>query len=637
MKFIVGAVALFLSCILTLSAWAAFPGTLAYQGYLTTSAGDPVHATVPMTFALYGSPTGGTPLWSEFHSQESVQNGVYSVQLGAVTPLTLPFDTGYYLGVAVGSDPEMTPRLPLASVPTAFRARVADQLGQACADGEILKYQASTSTWNCAPLASATTGAAGADGKSILNGSGAPLPAIGSDGDFYLNLTNYTLFGPKTNSAWGTGVALVGPTGPAGAQGPAGPQGAQGVQGQQGVAGPQGVTGPQGPAGPPGPGLAWASVSGVVQLAQPNVGLVATDATNRTVITLPASPSLGDRFSVVGNGTGGWQVNAGSGQSIVTLGAGTLQRGLAWVNHLTSSNWSSVASSSDGRKLVVSASGTIYTSSDGGASWLQRSAQAVTVACSSDGSRIVAAGGWVFISGDFGATWTSIGATSINNLAASSDGSKLVASAIDGTLTTSSDYGATWTQRDIIRNWRGVASSADGVKLAAVVFGGNIYTSTDSGATWTPRESARYWMKVASSADGTRLVAVVNAGDVYTSSDSGVTWVSHGLVRNWTSLISSSDGMKLAAANGSNIYFSDDGGVTWTARAYSTTMWNTLASSADGLTIVAGQTGGYLYTSTASLVNTPLPSAALTGEQWSTVDLTYIGNNQYLVTGSSGR
>ncbi|WP_158824742.1 hypothetical protein [Mucilaginibacter lacusdianchii] len=54
------------------------------------------------------------------------------------------------------------------------------------------------------------TGATGADGKTILHGGNNPSnQTVGSDGDFYINTTYYTLFGPKTNGDWGSGIPIV--------------------------------------------------------------------------------------------------------------------------------------------------------------------------------------------------------------------------------------------------------------------------------------------------------------------------------------------------------------------------------------------------------------------------------------------
>ncbi|MCJ8208656.1 collagen-like protein [Mucilaginibacter sp. RS28] len=56
-------------------------------------------------------------------------------------------------------------------------------------------------------------GLPGADGKSILSGPLDPSNlSTGTNGDFYLNTTSTTLFGPKTNEDWGQGVSLSGIT-----------------------------------------------------------------------------------------------------------------------------------------------------------------------------------------------------------------------------------------------------------------------------------------------------------------------------------------------------------------------------------------------------------------------------------------
>jgi len=64
-------------------------------------------------------------------------------------------------------------------------------------------------------------GADGTDGNTVLNGIVDPTTE-GVDGDFYINTTTNTIFGPKTAGAWGAGTSLVGPQGPAGADGESG-------------------------------------------------------------------------------------------------------------------------------------------------------------------------------------------------------------------------------------------------------------------------------------------------------------------------------------------------------------------------------------------------------------------------------
>jgi hypothetical protein len=87
------------------------------------AAGNPLTGSYNMTFALYDAATGGAPLWTEAQSVNA-SAGVFSVLLGSVTPIPSSIFGGgnLYLGVRVGTDPEMTPRKPLGSAGTAFLA-----------------------------------------------------------------------------------------------------------------------------------------------------------------------------------------------------------------------------------------------------------------------------------------------------------------------------------------------------------------------------------------------------------------------------------------------------------------------------------------------------------------------------------
>jgi len=62
-------------------------------------------------------------------------------------------------------------------------------------------------------------GIAGTNGKTILNDTLNPQSSIGNDGDFFINTSTSTLFGPKTAGAWPQGISLIGPQGPAGSGG----------------------------------------------------------------------------------------------------------------------------------------------------------------------------------------------------------------------------------------------------------------------------------------------------------------------------------------------------------------------------------------------------------------------------------
>ncbi len=140
-----------------------------YQGYLTNAAGVPVNGTVQMVFMIYDVETGGTELWNEAHNV-TLNHGVYNVVLGASSllpnPITLPFDQQYYLGIKVGTDPEMTPRKPLSI------------------------------------------------DRIILYGTSDPTASVGNDGNLFIKVDQgglaVTFFGPKTAGNWGTGIELKG-------------------------------------------------------------------------------------------------------------------------------------------------------------------------------------------------------------------------------------------------------------------------------------------------------------------------------------------------------------------------------------------------------------------------------------------
>ena len=110
------------------SAHAAVPHQINFQGYLTAPGGAPVNTTMPIWLSLYNAATGGTALYSETQTV-TVTNGVFNVLIGSVTPLPLPFDVPYWLGVTLGiTDAEMTPRQPVAASAYAIRSATTEAL-----------------------------------------------------------------------------------------------------------------------------------------------------------------------------------------------------------------------------------------------------------------------------------------------------------------------------------------------------------------------------------------------------------------------------------------------------------------------------------------------------------------------------
>jgi hypothetical protein len=96
--------------------------TLSLQGILKKANGDALEDdTYPITFKIYVVDSTQVK-WMETQPEVEVTSGIYSVILGKVTPLNLPFDKDYELGISIGSQ-EMRPRVKLTSAPYALALR----------------------------------------------------------------------------------------------------------------------------------------------------------------------------------------------------------------------------------------------------------------------------------------------------------------------------------------------------------------------------------------------------------------------------------------------------------------------------------------------------------------------------------
>ena len=99
------------------------PKTLSYQGVLTDAGGNQIDGKVMLKFKLYDAPNGaGKMLWEESQEVE-VTKGIFNAVLGSVTPMDLPFDMAYWLGISVDGGEEMAPRVQLTSSAYSMMAR----------------------------------------------------------------------------------------------------------------------------------------------------------------------------------------------------------------------------------------------------------------------------------------------------------------------------------------------------------------------------------------------------------------------------------------------------------------------------------------------------------------------------------
>lgn len=107
----------------TTTARAQVPNVMPVQGVLSDSSNMPLSGDQTVQFTIYDAATGGNSLFAESHVL-SLSNGTFTAQLGSVQTLDLSIFRGdVYLGVKVGSDAEMTPRLKFGTVPFAAYAQ----------------------------------------------------------------------------------------------------------------------------------------------------------------------------------------------------------------------------------------------------------------------------------------------------------------------------------------------------------------------------------------------------------------------------------------------------------------------------------------------------------------------------------
>lgn len=186
------------------------------------------------------------------------------------------------------------------------------------------------------------------------------------------------------------------------------------------------------------------------------------------------------------------------------------------------------------------------------------------------------------------------------SVAASQDGSTLLAAANAGRLYASRDGGATWraSADDWERNWSAVAMSAQGERLAATAYEGQLWLSQDGGQTWLPSLESRPWIGVGVSADGRFIAAADKHGRIHVSADGGQSFTAYGPQAEWRSLaVSASGQFMVAGVSHGLVYFSDDYGQSWAPRDSGIGDWYRVTLSADGRQVAAVDMGGWIHVS----------------------------------------
>lgn len=114
--------------LLALSTVAQVPMLVHYQGRLSDSAGVPVDTIADLTFTLYKDTGATNPIWTETHSDVTIQAGLFSVMLGSQGAIgNHVFDGNTrYLGVQIDGGAVSLPPTPVVSVAYAIHTAYCD-------------------------------------------------------------------------------------------------------------------------------------------------------------------------------------------------------------------------------------------------------------------------------------------------------------------------------------------------------------------------------------------------------------------------------------------------------------------------------------------------------------------------------
>lgn len=148
--------------------------TISYQGRLADSAGNPLTGYYSLEFRIYDDPVVGAPLWEEFWTggnSVAVSDGLFNVMLGSINNTLAAAIEGHdvlYLGITVGTDSEMMPRVQLGSVPFAMYAAFAS-----VPDGSITTEKLADGAVTTAKLADDAVSQGGqADASNVVSREG---------------------------------------------------------------------------------------------------------------------------------------------------------------------------------------------------------------------------------------------------------------------------------------------------------------------------------------------------------------------------------------------------------------------------------------------------------------------------------
>lgn len=294
-------------------------------------------------------------------------------------------------------------------------------------------------------------------------------------------------------------------------------------------------------------------------------------------------------------------------------------RGATWteVESFPLSSGYALDTDHEGRVVVATDLSEIAVSLDSGDTWQVHDLRAgpgsqfQSVAVSADGTTIAAAGhnDYLYTSTDGGATWVrrylreDQAITSSNFVRLSSSGTTIVANrSISSTsICVSTDGGETWTFRQAPSHSSRMFTMTGDASTMVLAGRNAIWVSEDFGASW--RETSRPGngiLAISLSADGSTMRATLDSGQAFVSRDGGTTWSFEGTLDAFdlTRIVSSADGsVAVASGTRTSAYRYDGAWKRLSVLNEGPRAWFLAAMSADASVIFVNDHQGAVYRS----------------------------------------
>ena len=302
--------------------------------------------------------------------------------------------------------------------------------------------------------------------------------------------------------------------------------------------------------------------------------------------------------------------------------------GVSWAPKGSSKNWTSISMSSNGQyqtAVVGSTSERIYTSSDYGETWTERTqftGNWASISVSSTGQYQTAmnysggSGAYIYRSEDFGISWSQIDVAGVtwNAISISSTGQYQTAAAWGGLIYVSSNFGKTWTSKITSNaiNWTSISVSSTGQYQTGVSWGTSPYFSRDYGNTWST--TASYEVVTGGDQSGYSLSLSASGNTLAVGApynDAGASGADRGQIRvydynvgstTWTQRGSDIDGEASDDLAGWSVSLSSDGSTVAFGSPMNDAAGNLLPNSGSVRVFNVAVTNGITYTSSNSSV-----------------------------------